>query len=377
MSRLTASRSHRCTSVAAPPRSTRTNLAEVIERIPVSGERAVEILPTHATPKRLDRLADMGITAVSIGAQSFHDEVLRRLRGPHDATASSSAVQNALGRFACVDVDLIVDVAWESDDALAGAFVDDVRACLELGVDQVSTYPLMRFGYTPFGTAHHDRRAEHAVLAETAALARSMGYERRSVWTLNRRGSAPYTSITRRRYLGMGAGSSSFAGRDFYVNHFGIATYAEAVQQGRLPVARCLHLGKWSGAAYDVFWQAYAGGIDLDSLAGSYGRQVATVAGLGLSPLVPAGLVRRVPSGYRLTERGFDVYPDLERFVTYQFIEPLWAEMLQEHATEPGAAQGRARWVISEPVPHRPSVASGPPDLRAVSMSRRSGLRCV
>jgi oxygen-independent coproporphyrinogen-3 oxidase len=323
-------------------------LAEVIQRIPVSGERAVEVLPNHGTPERLDRLAAMGIMAVSIGAQSFHDGVLRQLRRPHDAAASRAAVESALGRFACVDVDLIVDVAWEDQDAFPGAFLDDVRTCFELGVDQVSTYPLMRFGFTPFGTARHDRRREHAVLGQATDLARSMGYERRSVWTFNRRGSAPYTSITRRRFLGMGAGSSSFAGRDFYVNHFGIATYADAVEAGRLPVARWLHLGRWGGAAYDAFWQAYAGGVDQGALSRSYGPVVAATARAGLAPFVPAKMLRRAPGGYRLTPRGFDVYHDLERLVTYQFIEPLWAEMLTEHLAEPGAAQGRARWVSPE-----------------------------
>ncbi len=131
--------------------------------IPVSGERAVEVLPTHAT-EGLDRLAGMGVTSVSIGAQSFHDEVLRRLRRPHDAT-SRSAVERSLGRFGCVDVDLIVDVAWDD----RRSFLDDVRTCFTLGVDQVSTYPLMRFGYTPFGAARHDRRREHTVLAEVTA----------------------------------------------------------------------------------------------------------------------------------------------------------------------------------------------------------------
>ncbi len=323
-------------------------LADVIRRIPVSGERAVEVLPNHGTPEGLDRLAAMGITAVSIGAQSFHDGVLRRLRRPHDAAASRAAVETALGRFACVDVDLIVDVAWEDQDAFPGAFLDDVRTCLELGVDQVSTYPLMRFGFTPFGTARHDRRREHAVLGQVTELARSMGYERRSVWTFNRRGSAPYTSITRRRFLGMGAGSSSFAGRDFYVNHFGVTTYADAVERGQLPVARWLHLGRWGGAGYDAFWQAYAGGVDRDALTRSYGRAVAAAARAGLAPFVLARMLRRAPGGYRLTPRGFDVYHDLERLVTYQFIEPLWAEMLTEHLAEPGAAEGRARWVAPE-----------------------------
>jgi menaquinone C8-methyltransferase len=343
-------------------------LADVIARIPVSGERAVEVLPTHGTPERLDRLVRMGVTAVSIGAQSFHDGVLRRLRRPHDAAAGRAAVENALGRFGCVDVDLIVDVAWEEQDGFRRAFVDDVRTCFRLGVDQVSTYPLMRFGYTPFGAARHDRRWEHAVLAEATALADTMGYERRSVWTFNRRGSPAYTSITRRRFLGMGAGSASFAGRDFYVNHFGVVNYADAVEHDRLPVARWLYLGTWAGAAYDAFWQAYAGGVDLRSLEWSYGRAVAAAARTGLAPLVLAGLLRRTPHGYRLTRRGTDAYHDLERLVTYQLIEPLWAEMLAEHAHDgcaDRATAGRARagrvWSLTRRLFERQPATAGSP----------------
>ena len=342
------------------------DLADVIARIPVSGERAVEVLPTHATVERMDRLVDMGVTAVSIGAQSFHDGVLRRLRRPHDAAASRAAVQNALGRFGCVDVDLIVDVAWDDADAFPGVFLDDVRTCFSLGVDQISTYPLMRFGYTPFGAARHDRRREHAVLAEVTALAREMGYERRSVWTFTRRGAPAYSSVTRRRFLGMGSGSASFAGRDFYVNHFAVAAYADAVEHERLPVARWLHLGTWGGAAYDAFWQTYAGGIDPRSLERSYGRAVGAMARAGVAPFFLVGLLGPTPHGCRLTPRGFDAYHDLEQLVTYRLIEPLWAEMLTEDASDDRAdratrAQTRSgrMWSLTRRLFERRPVTDG------------------
>jgi len=69
-------------------------------------------------------------------------------------------------------------------------------------------------------------------------------------------------------------------------------------------------------------------------LADSYGRDVAAVVRAGLEPVRWAGLVRAAGGDLRLTGRGFDVYHDLERAVTYQFIEPLWAQMLREHAAE-------------------------------------------
>lgn len=321
-------------------------LADLLARLPTSGVRAVEVLPGHATPDRLDRLAANGFTAVSIGAQSFDDAVLRHLGRPHDAATARAAVDAAVGRFDCVDVDLIMDVARETPGPggiePTGSFLADVESCFTAGVDQVSTYPLMRFGYTPFGRAQHQRRHEHAVLAQVDMLARRMGYQRRSVWTFNRTGSAPYTSITRRRFLGMGAGATSVTGRDFLVNHFGVPMYASAVEAGNLPLARRLHLGRWAGAGYDAFWQAYAGGISPALLTEAYGRDVGAFTRVGSVPARWAGLVERADGDLRLTRRGFDIFHDLERAVTYQLIEPLWAEMLREHTDDVGPGRGSA-----------------------------------
>ncbi len=72
-------------------------------------------------------LKEIGFTAVSIGAQSFHDPVLRHLHRPHDAIYQAlAAVHHALDTFECVDVDLIVDVAPE-EPSQQGAFLTDVR----------------------------------------------------------------------------------------------------------------------------------------------------------------------------------------------------------------------------------------------------------
>ena len=316
-------------------------LAGIVTDLPVAGERAIEVLPTHASPRRLTDLRAMGFDAVSIGAQSFSDEVLRALRRPHDARQARAAVEAAVGRFGLVDVDLIIDVAL--DPELGGAFLRDLEACFVLGVDQVSTYPLMRFGYTPFGRAAHDRRHEHQLMSQAARIAHAHGYERRSVWTFNRRRSRTYTSITRRRFLGCGAGASSFLGRDFLVNHFGVETYIDAVESGVLPIARQLRLGPAGGTAYDAFWQAYAGRVrPTDLLPG--GARPDQVGALVLAPLVAAGLLSRGRNDqaggrtYLLTERGFDRYHDLERWVTYQLIEPLWTQMLAEHDLEGASA---------------------------------------
>jgi menaquinone C8-methyltransferase len=299
-------------------------LDRVIGGIPVTGERAIEVLPTHMTPTGAARLGEMGFDFVSVGVQSFDREVLHRLRRPTSPEDNLNALEVALGRFACVDVDLIFDVGYDEPEILLA----DLRTCFERGVDQVSTYPLMRFGYTPFGKARHDRRAEHDRLREATDLAATFGYERRSVWTFNRQGSPAYSSITRPYYLGLGAGAASYAGGLFVINHFGLGPYLADLHGGRLPIARVARLPRPAAAAYRAFWQAYTGRMPSRSDDRLLSDPVVSVLTSGARA---AGWMRRSDGELALTRRGYERYHDLERWVTYHLIEPLWQEMMGEH----------------------------------------------
>lgn len=305
-------------------------LENLLARLPVSGERAIEVLPLHMTPCGARRMRELGFDFVSLGVQSFNRSVLQRLRRPGTPEASRTAIETAVEHFECVDVDLIFDAAYDDPTIL----FDDLAECFRSGVEQVSTYPLMRFGYTPFGKGRHDRRAEHSLLRAATDLATAHGYERRSVWTFNREGSPAYTSITRPYFLGLGAGAASFAGRVFFVNHFGLDQYEEALDAGILPVARLTRLRAPGAAAYRSFWQAYTGVMPAHPsdplLAHPLSRLLRLISRW-------AGWSRRDGEVLSLTPPGYDVYHDLERWVTYHLIEPLWEEMMNEHQQAPVA----------------------------------------
>ncbi|MCH9815850.1 MAG: radical SAM protein [Actinomycetia bacterium] len=300
----------------------------MLSDVPVVGERAIEVLPSHMTPRVSAELQKLGFDAVSIGVQSFDDAVLHHLGRPTNAATNRRAVAVAREQFGCVDVDLIFDVAYRGTEGLLA----DLREAFAAGVDQVSTYPLMRFGYTPFGKADHDRKAEHAVLAAATELAQRHGYRRDSVWTFVREGGGVYTSITRPYFVGVGAGAATFTGRSFAVNHFGLDQYAAAVLAGQLPIGLMATLPRPLARAYRSFWQAYTGRIN--SVAGDEAtdrlldhRSVRAA----LAAMQRLGWVETEAQGYHLTDRGYDRYHDIERWVTYHLIEPLWAQMMTEH----------------------------------------------
>ena len=325
-------------------------------------ERAIEVLPTHATADTLARLRSLGFDYLSLGIQSFDDGMLRHLGRLNTAEENRAALARSVRAFACVNADLIFDVAF----AAPQVFLTDFERCCRAGVDQISTYPLMHFGYTPFGKAAHTPRAEHALLRRTCELAERLGYERRSVWTFTRVGGPLYASIARELYLGCGAGAATFTGEDFLVNHFGLARYEQALAAGRLPLARRAHLGPLRAALYYAFWQLYAPGIDLVRFRRMF-PGAGTVTPF-LDVLRRLGYLELRDERLHLTERGFDRYHDLERWVTYHLIEPLWEEMLEEHP--PGEHPRRRRDAASGAIRRRHRAARA--RARAVAPHRRS-----
>jgi coproporphyrinogen III oxidase-like Fe-S oxidoreductase len=319
-------------------------LEAVLDGLDVAHERAIEVLPTHATPEAVARLHALRFDYVSLGIQSFDDRMLRHLGRLNTAEDNRLALEGCVGAFGCVNADLIFDVAFVEPDV----FLRDLETCCHSGVEQISTYPLMHFGYTPFGRKEHDPRREHDLLRRACEVADGLGYERRSVWTFTRRGAPLYASIARELYLGCGAGAVTFTGADLLVDHFGLAQYERALAGGRLPLARRARLGPRRAALYYAFWQLYAPGIDVSRFERLFPGApwvtplLATLRRLGY-------LEPRDDGRLHLSERGLDRYHEVERWVTYHLIEPLWEEMLEEH---PGRGQP------ATVKPERPSAGS-------------------
>lgn len=299
-------------------------VGSLVTELHVARERAIEVMPNHVTPGSVSRLHELGFDYVSLGLQSFDPRMLRHLGRLNTAEDNRRALAATVGEFSCVNADLIFDVAFVEP----AVFLGDFEECCRAGVDQISTYPLMHFGYTPFGSAREQPEAEHELLRRTCELADRLGYERRSVWTFNRVGAPLYASIARERYLGCGAGAATFTGEEFFLNHFALAPYERALAAGRLPLARRAHLGPVRAALYYAFWQLYAPGVDLDRLGLLPGSPVVTPL---LRALQLLGYLELRDGRAHLTGRGLDRYHDLERWVTYHLIEPLWEEMLEEH----------------------------------------------
>ena len=105
----------------------------------------------EANPDSLDErlVADvwaMGVNRISIGVQSFDDDVLRVLGRIHDAAGAERAIACAATRFDNISVDLMCGVPGQS----LASFEDSLHRALAAGAKHISVYPLTIEPGTPF-----------------------------------------------------------------------------------------------------------------------------------------------------------------------------------------------------------------------------------
>ena len=174
----------------------------------------------EANPESLDGhmvrdIWALGVNRLSIGVQSFDDDVLRILGRAHDAQCARDAIRTAQERFENVSIDLMCGIPGQSVQSLE----ESLHEAVDLGVKHVSVYPLAIEPHTPFDQLvlagemeepDDDVEAEHMELAERVLAAH--GFERYEVASYARPGfesrhnSSYWTGVP---YLGIGASATT------------------------------------------------------------------------------------------------------------------------------------------------------------------------
>jgi oxygen-independent coproporphyrinogen-3 oxidase len=129
-------------------------LVDVIRRyaaIRDDAEVTLEANPEDVTEHAARAWRESGITRLSIGAQSFHDDVLRWMHRTHDSHAIERAVDAA--RSGGID-NYSLDLIFALPGTLARDWEKDLRRALSLEPDHVSLYGLTIEPMTPLGRRH-------------------------------------------------------------------------------------------------------------------------------------------------------------------------------------------------------------------------------
>ena len=178
-------------------------------------EFTVEANPESLDGRLVKDMWALGANRLSLGVQSFDDEVLRLLGRPHTAQGALDAVAAARERFQNMSLDLMCGIPGQSRDSLE----DSLRRTVALEVPHISVYPLSIERGTPFDKAvlaglmepaDDDTQADHMLLAQQ--ILQEAGYRRYEVASYAKPGfecrhnEAYWTGVP---YLGLGEAAAT------------------------------------------------------------------------------------------------------------------------------------------------------------------------
>ncbi len=291
----------------------------------------VEVHPADASDALLARLRAAGVNRVSLGIETFRDDLLPLLGRTYTSEQAAQAIV-AAGKhdFACVDVNLICAIPGQTHRDTA----HDARRCIDLGIDQLSAYTLFTFEHTPIGRKVAGRRfpvygdvsrilALHAI----SRVCRAAGFRRTSPWNYTRPGIAPYSTVTRESYLGFGAGASSKIDGVFTFNTFSVDHY---IRQERNRPAIVLDAGDRLRRFHWLYWQLYKTEVDQTRYGRIFGRDLNRDFRTVFSLLRLSGMIHRRGTRWHVTEFGAIWTHRLQQLFSITYIDDVWRQCLAD-----------------------------------------------
>ena len=295
----------------------------------------IELHPSNMNQRCLEALQRAGVNMLSIGVESTSDPILKAIGRNHDSRMALNSTRRAVeAGFASVNVDLMFALPGQTLEDWA----NDLHAVIELGVDQISTYPLFSFPYSDLGQAQHisevsrpDSRTVRELLHLTDSYAQEQGYDRCAVWSWIKPERKKFSSITRHHYIGFGPSAASMTGSDFYVNTFDVEAYASTLPDRR-PVALSMPIDQRLEMAYWLYWRTYELKIMEQDFQRVFGSEASLDSTFWLlfRPFQMLGMMQRIQGGYEITQSGAYWIHRLQNEYSLSYINRLWGGCRQQ-----------------------------------------------
>ncbi|AXX87874.1 oxygen-independent coproporphyrinogen III oxidase [Malaciobacter marinus] len=184
--------------------------------------------PNHIDVNTVYKLKGL-IKRLSIGVQSFDDEILKQL-SRYKRFGSSSEIKEKISKIAGIlpitNIDLIFNIPSQTQDILR----DDLQSAKDLGIEQITTYPLMssdlNSGFLKSKKINTNEQKFYNIIKEELK-----DYTKNNMWSFSKNLvdlSDEYVS-THDEYIGVGSGAFSYLDGKLFINAFDLKEYEENI----------------------------------------------------------------------------------------------------------------------------------------------------
>jgi oxygen-independent coproporphyrinogen III oxidase len=274
-------------------------------------EVTLEANPDDLTRERLGDLGAAGINRLSIGIQSFRDDILTFFNRAHNAAEAVRSVEDARAAgFDNISIDLIYGVPGQDNTAWQ-AGLDEA---LDFKPEHISAYSLTIEERTVFGkwrTANKLTPMDESLVAEQFEMLMDTltvrGYDHYEISNFSLPGyhskhNSGYWNRT--KYLGIGPSAHSYDGvsRQFNVSNNSI--YVRKIEAGELPSERELLTTSDKVNEYLMIGLRTSAGCDLEYMYEEYGFRLSDSQRRYLEQLKEFGKLELDEGRIKLTNKG-------------------------------------------------------------------------
>lgn len=300
----------------------------------IVGDIAIETTVADITEENLNKMQNMGISMLSIGVQSFDDKYLKLLGRNYTADNIDTSFELIKKfNFQNVNVDLIFAFPNQTPEEL----LQDITKADRLGADQITAYPLFTFPYSTIGSYMKIKKIEMPNFFARRKFYKTIynyfkknNYEIASVWSFQKaKENQNYSSVTRNRYIGLGAGAGSRLENIFYFNTFSIHDYEHyLLDKGVLPVAIDMPITTKLSELYWFYWKLYEAKFSIHDFQKRFERHWKLKLLMKLFFLL--GLCQKNNDEIILTERGSFWIHLAQNYFMLDYINKVWTRMKKD-----------------------------------------------
>jgi oxygen-independent coproporphyrinogen III oxidase len=281
-------------------------------RLEAGAEVTLEANPGTLNKEKLAGWRSLGVTRLSIGVQSFDDEVLAGAGRIHVAAEAVDAVEEAAAAgFDNISIDLMYGLPGQSADG----FRAGLEQAVALPVRHISAYGLKVEEGTPFYDLQEagklelpDESEEVAMYDLVADFLPGFGFHRYEISNYAKKGAECRHNLKYWRfepYLGLGCAAHSFIQGERLANTADIAEYIATIGAGREPL-ECRQTPEPDVAMAEYAFLALrtTKGLSSKDFADRFGVSFWGRYGKEVEKLAAQGLLTVDREGVALTETG-------------------------------------------------------------------------
>jgi len=287
-----------------------SQLEKILDALKISSaaEITIEANPGTVDENYLKNLREIGFNRLSLGVQSFNDELLKILGRIHDSKTALETIQTAKKFFDNISVDLMYGLPRQT---LADV-QNDLKIAVAQDLQHISIYGLEIEDGTNFGKLYAagklilpDDEIFYDYITETLPRAGFRRYEISNFAKKNFESRHNLGYWTGKKYLGFGAGAHSYNGKIRSSNIRDVATYIKKIRAGEsVSIVEEIISSEAAMEEFCFLGLRTAEGLSVDTFYKNFGKNIFEVYGAVIEKYLKLELLKFEGGRIFLTPRG-------------------------------------------------------------------------